>query len=77
MPIHDYLCTACQQVFERLVRDATPPQCPHCASTALQRQPSLTAPQGRSAAVAAAGRRAAACAGHLSHASPAERARLK
>ncbi len=77
MPIHDYLCTACRQAFERLVRDAAPPSCPYCASTALQRQLSLTAPQGRSAALAAAGRRAAARAGHLSHASAAERAQLK
>lgn len=77
MPIYDYRCSACQQAFELLVRSSTEPACPHCASTALERQVSLTAPQGSSAGIIAAGRRAAAREGHFSNYSKAERAKLK
>lgn len=77
MPIYDYRCSACGQAFERLVRGSTPPECPHCNSTALERQVSLTAPQGTSAGIIAAGRRAAAKEGHFSNYSKAERAKLK
>ena len=76
MPIYDYHCTACGQSCELLVRSSTVPTCPHCASTALQRQVSLTAPQGTSKALIASGRRAAAREGHFSHYSKAERAKL-
>jgi len=77
MPIHDYRCSDCGQVFELLVRSSTVPACPHCASQALERQLSLTAPQGTSRATIAAGRRAAAREGHFSHYSASERARVK
>jgi putative FmdB family regulatory protein len=77
MPIHDYRCSACGQQFELLVRGSTVPTCPHCASTALDKLVSLTAPQGSSQAIIAAGRRAAAREGHFSHYSRSERARLK
>jgi putative FmdB family regulatory protein len=77
MPIYDYRCTACGQTCELLVRSSTVPTCPQCTSTALERQVSLTAPQGTSQATIAAGRRAAAREGHFSHYSPAERARIK
>jgi putative FmdB family regulatory protein len=76
MPIHDYRCSACGQQFEQLVRSGSEPACPHCASTALEKLVSLTAPQGRSQAVIAAGRRAAAREGHFSHYSKAERAKV-
>ena len=77
MPIYDYRCGACQQSFELLVRSSSEPACPHCASTALERQVSLTAPQGTSAGIVAAGRRAAAREGHFSNYSKAERAKIK
>jgi len=77
MPIYDYRCSACSQGFELLVRGGAAPTCPHCASTALQRQVSLTAPQGTSAAIIASGRRAAAREGHFSNYSKAEKAKLK
>lgn len=77
MPLYDFRCTACQQTFELLVRSSTEPICPHCASAALERQVSLTAPQGTSAAIVAAGRRAAAREGHFSNYSKAERAKVK
>jgi len=76
MPIHDYRCTACRDEFELLVRGGTPPACPRCASTALERLVSRIAPQGRSAGLIAAGRQAAAREGHFSHYSRAERAKL-
>ncbi|MBI5257453.1 MAG: zinc ribbon domain-containing protein [Burkholderiales bacterium] len=77
MPIHDYRCTACQAQFELLVRSSTVPTCPQCGSTVLERCISLTAPQGNSKAIIAAGRRAAAREGHFSHYSKAERAKLR
>lgn len=76
MPIHDYHCTACQADFERLVRGGIPPVCPHCGSSALERQVSRIAPAGKIAAIRMAHRRAADAAGHFNHYSPAERARL-
>ena len=76
MPIYDYHCPACDQDFELLVRSSTTPACPQCASTALERRVSLTAPQGKSKAIIAAHRRAAAREGHFSNYSAAERARL-
>jgi putative FmdB family regulatory protein len=76
MPLYDYRCTACGQQFELLVRSSTVPACPHCAATALERLVSLTAPQGTSQAIIAAGRRAAAKQGHFSHYSKAERAKV-
>jgi putative FmdB family regulatory protein len=77
MPIHDYRCSACGQQFELLVRSSSVPACPHCTSTALDKLVSLTAPQGSSQAVIAAGRRAAAREGHFSNYSRSERAKLK
>ena len=77
MPIHDFRCSACGQTFELLVRSSTVPACPHCASTALDKQVSLTAPQGTSQAIIAAGRRAAVKEGHFSNYSKAERAKLR
>ena len=76
MPLYDYRCTACGQQFELLMRSSTVPACPHCAATALERLVSLTAPQGSSQAIIAAGRRAAAKQGHFSHYSKAERAKV-
>ena len=75
MPIYDYRCSACQAAFELLVRASSLPSCPHCASTALERQVARIAPAGTSAALRGAGRRAAASAGHFSHYSKKERAK--
>ncbi|MBL8307983.1 MAG: zinc ribbon domain-containing protein [Rubrivivax sp.] len=73
MPIYDFRCSACDQVFELVVRGSLEPACPHCASTALQRQVSLTAPQGTSKAIIASARQKAQAEGHFSHYSKAER----
>ncbi|CAD5371946.1 Putative regulatory protein, FmdB family [Rubrivivax sp. A210] len=77
MPMYDYRCSACSQAFELLVRSSTVPACPHCQSTELQRQVSLTAAPGTSQALIAAGRRAAAREGHFSNYSKADRAKIK
>ena len=69
MPLYDYRCSACGAAFEMLVRGSTVPACPQCASTALERQLSLTAPQGPS--------KAAAREGHFSNYSAAERSKIK
>jgi putative FmdB family regulatory protein len=76
VPIYDYRCNGCGQPCELLVRSSTVPTCPHCASTALERQVSLTAPQGASRKLIAGARRAAAKEGHFSNYSKAERAKL-
>jgi putative FmdB family regulatory protein len=77
MPIHDYRCSACGAAFELLVLGSTVPKCKHCGSSALERQVALTAPQGTSQATIAAGRKAAARAGHFSNYSRAEKPRIK
>ena len=77
MPIHDYRCSACGQQFELLVRGSSVPACPHCASTALDKLVSLTAPQGSSRKIIASARRAAAREGHFSNYSRAERGKLR
>ncbi|WP_234192536.1 FmdB family zinc ribbon protein [Pseudacidovorax sp. NFM-22] len=77
MPLYDYHCSVCGHGFEALVRaGATPPACPACGSTAVDKALSRIAPAGRIEAIRMSNRRAAAAAGHLSHFSPAERKKL-
>ncbi|MBL8383748.1 MAG: zinc ribbon domain-containing protein [Burkholderiales bacterium] len=54
MPIFEYQCTACGNRFEQLVRASTVPQCPRCASQRLDKQLSVFAAGGSSAAAAPA-----------------------
>ena len=77
MPIYDFHCPACQAGFELLVRGDAVPNCPYCGASPIERCLSLTAPQGKSHTLIAAGRRAAARAGHFSQYSRAERAKLR
>jgi putative FmdB family regulatory protein len=77
MPIYDFRCSACGAAFEALVRGDALPACKSCASVEVQRQVSLTAPQGTSAAIIASGRRAAAREGHFSNYSAADRAKTR
>ncbi len=63
MPMFDFVCTACQQSFEALVRGSTPPACPACGSTALEKQvalPSLKTSSTHGQAMHAAKKRDAA-----------------
>jgi putative FmdB family regulatory protein len=58
MPIYEYACQDCGREFETLVRASTVPQCPHCASTHLDKKLSVfaTSASGAEAApMAAAG----------------------
>jgi putative FmdB family regulatory protein len=77
MPLYDYQCKACAAEFELLVRGGTTPACPQCGAIDPERRVSLTAPQGQSKAIIAAGRKAAARAGHLSNYSRAERGKAR
>lgn len=38
MPIFEYACHDCGREFEVLVRASTVPQCPHCASSQLDKK---------------------------------------
>jgi putative FmdB family regulatory protein len=37
VPLYEYKCLACGDQFETLVRGASPPECPACRSTDLER----------------------------------------
>ncbi len=43
MPIFEYLCKACSNRFEVLVRASTTVECPSCRSTALEKRLSVFA----------------------------------
>ncbi|MDD5034582.1 MAG: zinc ribbon domain-containing protein [Methylococcaceae bacterium] len=75
MPLYDYRCNDCNQIFELLVKLSEVPTCPGCGSQQLEKQVSLTAPQGQTAGILARARSQAAREGHFSNYSPAERPR--
>lgn len=76
MPIYDFHCPACGHRFEALVRASdSPPVCPQC-NNALDRLVSAPAPPGKSKAIIASNRRAAARAGHFSNYSKEEQSKL-
>lgn len=43
MPIFEYACNKCGHQFETLVRAGSPPDCPACASTNLEKKLSVFA----------------------------------
>lgn len=48
MPLFDFTCTACDRVFERLVRGESRVACPACGSTKVERMVPVPArPVGR------------------------------
>jgi len=58
MPIYEFRCRACENIFEKLCRlsDAAPPRCPKCGSEDTARQLSLVvAPTGGAEAAGAGG----------------------
>lgn len=77
MPLYDFRCDACLAEFELLVRGSTPPACPQCGSTQLQRCVSLTAPAGKTQGILTSARKQAAREGHFSNYSKAERAKVR
>jgi putative FmdB family regulatory protein len=75
MPIFDFRCRNCEKTFELLVRGSTEPVCPSCGGNALEKQVSLTAPQGQTAGIVARARAQAAREGHFSNYKTSERPR--
>ena len=67
MPLFDFHCTGCDASFELLVRGNTPPACPHCAATTLEKLVSRPAPPGQSAGLVREARAQAAREGHFSN----------
>ena len=55
MPIFEYTCNSCGHEFETLVRGADIPDCPKCASTALEKKLSVFAAAGGQPEPVAAG----------------------
>jgi putative FmdB family regulatory protein len=49
MPIYEYVCRACGQESEQLVRASDTPLCPSCASEDLEKRLSVFAPQSGAA----------------------------
>lgn len=43
MPIFEYKCSSCDELFETLVRSNTQPTCPNCGGTYLAKQLSMFA----------------------------------
>lgn len=41
MPLFDFVCKACNNEFEALVRNSSQPRCPACDSEQLERQLSM------------------------------------
>jgi len=77
MPIYDYRCSRCDKTFELLVSLSAVPACPECGNEALEKLPSLTAPQGKTAGLVSRARTEAAREGHFSNYAPSERPRIK
>jgi putative FmdB family regulatory protein len=70
VPIYDYACVTCDEVFEELLRsDAPPPPCPSCGNAETERQlstfltPNLAAGQRRFQRDAGAAMAAMGCCG--------------
>ncbi|AJP74531.1 FmdB family zinc ribbon protein [Sphingomonas hengshuiensis] len=67
MPIYDFHCPKCDGIVELLVRFSDTPGCPACGHAQLERLVGVTAPPGKSAALAKAWRARAGREGHLSN----------
>ncbi|MGO0788819.1 FmdB family zinc ribbon protein [Herbaspirillum seropedicae] len=72
MPLFDFLCTACDTHFEKLVRVGDTPACPSCGSHAVLRQVSAPQAPGKSAGILQRARAQAAREGHFSNYRPSE-----
>lgn len=75
MPLYNYCCADCDNIFELLVKSSDVPACPSCGSQKLERQMSMIAPEGKSAGVIKQARAQAAREGHFSNYKRSERPR--
>ena len=75
MPLFDFHCLNCDKTSELLVRSTDTAACPYCASTELEKLVSLPSAPGKSKALIARGRSAAAKEGHFSNYSSGDRAK--
>ncbi len=73
MPLYDYRCNDCNKTFELLVKRFDRPVCPECGGQKLDKQVSLPAPPGQTAALLNQARTQAMKEGHFSHYKPSER----
>ena len=73
MPIFSYGCEICGAGFDLLVFASETPSCPVCQGEKLTKQVSRISAELKAPALARAGRRAAARAGHLANYSRKER----
>jgi putative FmdB family regulatory protein len=46
VPIYEYVCMACEEHFEELVRNGEEPDCPQCGTAKVRRQLSTFAAHG-------------------------------
>jgi putative FmdB family regulatory protein len=46
VPIYEYVCMACEEHFEELVRNGEEPDCPQCGAQNVRRQLSTFAAHG-------------------------------
>lgn len=73
MPIHDFRCADCGEVFEALVRGSSTPTCPKCSSAKLDKLVSAPAPPAWSKAAVGRARQQARAEGHFSNYRKGER----
>jgi putative FmdB family regulatory protein len=50
VPIYEYVCMACEEHFEELVRNGEDPACPSCGAAKVRRQLSVFATKGEAPA---------------------------
>ncbi len=75
MPLYDFRCSDCNKTFELLVKTSATPVCPQCGGQNMEKQVSLPAAPGQSAAFIARARAQASREGHFSNYAPSERPR--
>lgn len=75
MPLYDYQCCECHNLFEKLVLTSTQVVCPVCGSTHLSKLVSKPAPRNFTAEIVSGARKQAVREGHFSHYSASEKPR--
>lgn len=77
MPLHDFRCPRCNQIFELLIRASDLPACPNCGNRELEKLVSTPQAPGRTAGIIANARQRAAREGLFSNYSASERKKAK